>query len=171
MLEKRLAQLEGGSAALAVSSGQAAITLAILNLAKAGDNIVSSSFLYGGTYNLFHHTFSKLGITARLVDTSDPTNVEKAIDDKTKCVYLESIGNPKNNVDDYEAIAEVAHKNGIPLIVDNTVTTPYLLRPFGLGADIVVHSLTKFIGGHGTSIGGRSSNQARLTGTMGRFPT
>jgi len=170
VLEKRLAQLEGGSAALAVSSGQAAITLAILNLARAGDNLVSSSFLYGGTYNLFHYTFAKLGITVKLVDASDPSNVEKAIDDKTKCVYLESIGNPKNNVDDYAAIAEIAHRNGIPLIVDNTVTTPYLLRPFEHGADIVVHSLTKFIGGHGTSIGGAILESGTFDWNNGKFP-
>lgn len=170
VLEKRLAALEGGSAALAVASGQAAITLAVLNITRAGQNIVSSSCLYGGTYNLFHYTLARLGIEVRFVDSSDPGHIEAAIDGRTRLVYLESIGNPKNNVDDFEAIAAVAHRHGIPLIVDNTVTTPYLLRPFEHGADVVVHSLTKFINGHGTSIGGAIVEAGRFNWDNGKFP-
>ena len=126
VLEKRIAELDGGVGALAVASGQAAITYAVLNIAQAGQNIVSTSYLYGGTYNLFHYTLPKLGIKVKFVDTSDPENVRSAIDENTRLVYSESVGNPKNNVDDFEAIAKVAHEAGIPFVVDNTVTTPYL---------------------------------------------
>lgn len=154
VLEKRVAQLEGGVAALAVASGQAAITYAILNIAKAGDEIVSASALYGGTYNLFAHTLARLGIKTIFVDSDNPADFEAAITDKTKLVYAETIGNPKLNVLDVEGLAKVAHKHNIPLIVDNTVPSPYLLRPIEFGADIVVHSATKFLGGHGTSMAG-----------------
>ncbi|NPV72004.1 MAG: O-acetylhomoserine aminocarboxypropyltransferase/cysteine synthase [Firmicutes bacterium] len=170
VLEKRLSELEGGSGALAVASGQAAITLAILNIARAGQNIVSTSYLYGGTYNLFHYTLPKLGIEARFVDSSDPANFEKAIDENTRLLYTESVGNPKNNVDDFEGIARIAHAHGIPFVVDNTVTTPYLLKPFEHGVDIVVHSLTKFIGGHGTSIGGAIVDSGKFDWNNGKFP-
>ncbi|MFD2671600.1 homocysteine synthase [Marinicrinis sediminis] len=152
--EQRVAAMEGAPAALATASGQAAITFSLLNIAGAGDEIVSSSSLYGGTYNLFAITLPKLGITVKFVDGSDPENFRKAITDKTKAVYAESIGNPKGDILDIEAVAAIAHENHIPLIVDNTVPSPYLLRPIEHGADIVVHSATKFIGGHGTSIGG-----------------
>ena len=170
VLEKRLAELDGGVGALALASGSAAITLSILNIAKAGDNIVSSSCLYGGTYNLFNHTFKRMGILAKFVDSSKPANIAAAIDDKTKAVYLESIGNPQNNVDDFEAIAKIAHDNGLPLIVDNTVTTPILFKPIDHGADIVCYSLTKFIGGHGTSIGGAVVDSGKFDWSSGRFP-
>jgi len=170
VLEKRLAEMDGGAGALAVASGQAAETLAILNITQAGQNIVSTSFLYGGTYNLFHYTFPKLGIEVRFVDTSDPANVEAAIDEKTRLVYLESVGNPANNVDDYPAVAEIAHRHGIPFFVDNTVTPPPLLRPFDFGADVVVYSLTKFIGGHGTSIGGAIVDSGKFDWSNGKFP-
>ncbi|HHV63012.1 MAG TPA: homocysteine synthase [Firmicutes bacterium] len=170
VLEKRLAELEGGSGALAVASGQAAITLAILNITRAGQNIVSTSYLYGGTYNLFHYTLARLGIEVRFVDSSDPDNFRKAIDDDTRLLYTESVGNPKNNVDDFEEIARIAHDHGIPFFVDNTVTTPYLLRPFEYGADVVVHSLTKFIGGHGTSIGGAIVDSGKFNWNNGKFP-
>lgn len=154
VFEKRVAALEGGAAALATASGQAAITYAILNIAGAGDEIVSATSLYGGTYNLFSTTLAKLGITVRFVDSSDPENFRKAITDKTKALYAEAVGNPKGDVLDIEAVADIAHEHGIPLIVDNTFPSPFLLRPLEHGADIVVHSATKFIGGHGTSIGG-----------------
>ena len=154
VFEKRIAELEGGIGALAVSSGQAATTYSILNIAGAGDEIVSSSSLYGGTYNLFAHTLKKLGITVKFVDSSNLEELEAAITDKTKAVYAESIGNPKGDILHIEAISAIAHKHHIPLIVDNTLASPYLLRPIEFGADIVVHSATKFIGGHGTSIGG-----------------
>ncbi|MCY7436757.1 homocysteine synthase [Bacillus pumilus] len=154
VFEKRIAELEGGIGALAVSSGQAATTYSILNIAGAGDEIVSSSSLYGGTYNLFAHTLKKLGITVKFVDSSNLGELEAAITDKTKAVYAESIGNPKGDILHIEAISAIAHKHHIPLIVDNTLASPYLLRPIEFGADIVVHSATKFIGGHGTSIGG-----------------
>jgi len=170
VLEKRLAEMDGGVGALALASGSSAITLAILNLAKSGDNIVSTSFLYGGTYNLFHHTFARMGITVKFVNSSNPTNVAAAIDEKTKAVYTESIGNPKNNIDDFEALAKVAHDNGLPLIVDNTVSTPVLFRPIDHGADIVCYSLTKFIGGHGTSIGGAVVDSGKFDWSNGRFP-
>ncbi|MEB3100734.1 homocysteine synthase [Ferviditalea candida] len=154
VFEKRIAALEGGAAALATASGQAAITTAILNIAGAGDEIVTSSRLYGGTYNLFAITLPKLGIKVHFVDPSDPDNFRRAITPNTKAVYAETIGNPNGDILDIETVAKIAHDNGIPLIVDNTFPTPYLLRPIEFGADIVVHSATKFIGGHGTSIGG-----------------
>ncbi|MGE5576584.1 MAG: O-acetylhomoserine aminocarboxypropyltransferase/cysteine synthase family protein [Syntrophothermus sp.] len=170
VLEKRLAELEGGTGALAVASGQSAITLAVLNITRAGQNIVSTSYLYGGTYNLFHYTLAKLGIEVRFVDSSNPKNFEKAIDENTRLLYTESLGNPKNNVDDFEEIARIAHSHGIPFFVDNTVTTPYLFRPFEHGADVVVHSLTKFIGGHGTSIGGAIVDSGKFNWDSGKFP-
>lgn len=170
VLEKRLAELEGGVGALALASGQAAITYAVLNIAQAGQNIISTSYLYGGTYNLFHYTLPKLGITVKFVDTADPENIRSAIDANTRLVYTESVGNPKNNVDDFEAIARVAHEAGIPFVVDNTVTTPYLFRPLEHGADIVVYSLTKFICGHGTSIGGAVVDGGTFPWNNGRFP-
>jgi O-acetylhomoserine (thiol)-lyase len=154
VLEARVAEMEGGIAGLALASGMAAITYAIQTIAGAGDNIVSISQLYGGTYNLFVHTFPRQGIEARLVGGDDYAALEAAIDAKTKAVFLESIGNPAGNVVDIARIAEIAHRRGVPVIVDNTVATPYLCRPFDHGADIVVHSLTKYIGGHGTTIGG-----------------
>lgn len=147
VLEKRVAALEGGIAALAVASGMAAITAAIQTLAEAGDNIVSASTLYGGTYNLFAHTFPQQGIEVRFADPRDPASFGALIDAKTKAVFIESIGNPLGNVTDIRALADVAHAHGVPLIVDNTVPSPYLLRPFEFGADIVVHSLTKYLGG------------------------
>ncbi len=154
VLEKRVAAMEGGIAGLALASGQTAITYSILTIAEAGDNIVSASTLYGGTYNLFAHTFPQLGIQTRFADYRDPEAFGKLIDAKTKAVYVESIGNPLGNITDFDKIAAIAHSHGVPLIVDNTVPTPYLLRPFEHGADIVVHSLTKYLGGHGNSIGG-----------------
>jgi O-acetylhomoserine (thiol)-lyase len=154
VFEKRVAALEGGPAALATASGQAAITFAILNIAGAGDEIVSATSLYGGTYNLFSVTLPKIGIKVKFVDPVDPENFRAAITDKTKALYAETIGNPRGDVLDIEAVAKIAHEHGIPLIVDNTIPTPYLLRPIEHGADIVIHSATKFIGGHGTSIGG-----------------
>ncbi|QSA98077.1 O-acetylhomoserine aminocarboxypropyltransferase/cysteine synthase family protein [Methylococcus sp. EFPC2] len=154
VLEKRLAALEGGIAALALASGQAAITYSILTITEAGDNLVSASTLYGGTYNLFAHTLPQIGIQVRFADYREPDTFEKLVDTQTKAVYVESIGNPLGNITDFERIAAIAHRHGIPLIVDNTVPTPYLLRPFEHGADIVVHSLTKYLGGHGNSIGG-----------------
>jgi len=154
VLEERVAALEGGIAALALASGQAAVTYAIQTIAEAGDNIVSSSALYGGTYNLFAHTLPQYGIETRFADYRDPASFEPLIDDRTKAMFVESIGNPSGNVTDIAAMAAIAHRHGIPLIVDNTVPSPYLCRPFEHGADIVVHSLTKYLGGHGTSIGG-----------------
>lgn len=170
VLEQRLAQLDGGIGALAFASGQAAITAAVLNIARAGDNLVSTSYLYGGTYNLFHYTLPRLGIEVRFVDSSDPENVRSAIDERTRLVYMESVGNPKNNVDDFKAIAAVTRAAGIPFMVDNTVTTPYLFRPLEHGADIVVYSLTKFIGGHGTSIGGAVVDGGTFPWNNGKFP-
>ena len=154
VLEKRLAALEGGIAALALASGMAAITYAIQTIAEAGDNIVSASTLYGGTYNLFAHTFPQQGIEVRFADPRDPASFAPLIDARTKAVFVESIGNPLGNVTDIAALAKVAHDHGVPLIVDNTVPSPYLLRPIEHGADIVVHALTKYLGGHGNSIGG-----------------
>jgi O-acetylhomoserine (thiol)-lyase len=170
VLEKRLAALDGGTGALALSSGQAAITLSILNITRAGQNIVSTSFLYGGTYNLFHYTLPKLGIEVKFVDSSKISEVKAAIDDKTRVVFMESIGNPKNNVDDFPPIAEVAHGAGIPFIIDNTVSPPPLLKTFDLGADINVYSLTKFVGGHGTSIGGAIVDSGKFNWNNGKFP-
>ena len=154
VLEARVAAMEGGIAGLCVSSGMAAITYAIQAIAGVGDNIVSVSQLYGGTYNLFVHTFPRQGIEVRLADQADFDGLEKLIDANTKAVFCESIGNPAGNVVDIERLAQIAHKHGVPLIVDNTVATPYLCKPISFGADIVVHSLTKYIGGHGNSIGG-----------------
>ncbi len=154
VLEQRIAQLERGVAALAVASGQAANIYAVLNLARAGDHIVSSSSLYGGTYNAFEHTLPRFGVSASLVDFGDLSNIRAAIKPNTKAIYAETIGNPKIDVLDIAAVAQIAHEHGIPLIVDNTLATPYLVRPIEHGADIVVHSATKFIGGHGTAIGG-----------------
>jgi O-acetylhomoserine (thiol)-lyase len=154
VLEKRMAALEGGVASLALASGQAAITYSIMTIAEAGDNIVSSSALYGGTYNLFAHTLPQFGINVRFAEHSKPESFDKLIDQRTKAVFVESIGNPLGNITDFARVAEIAHRHGVPLIVDNTVPSPYLLRPFDHGADIVVHSLTKYLGGHGNSIGG-----------------
>jgi O-acetylhomoserine (thiol)-lyase len=168
--EKRIAELEGGVGALAVSSGQAAITFAILNIAHAGDEIVASSNLYGGTYNLFAHTLPKLGITVKFVNPEDTEEVRAAITDKTKALYAETIGNPRIDVADLETLAAIAHENGIPFIVDNTFATPYLCRPIEFGADIVVHSATKFIGGHGTSIGGVIVDSGKFDWNNGKFP-
>jgi O-acetylhomoserine (thiol)-lyase len=154
VFERRIASLEGGVAAVATASGQSAQTLAILNLAQAGDSIVASSSLYGGTFSLFRNTLRRLGITVHLVDGSDPAAIEAAIDETTRAVYLETIGNPRLDIPDFRAVADVAHAAGVPLIVDNTFATPILFRPIEHGADIVVHSATKWIGGHGTSIGG-----------------
>jgi O-acetylhomoserine (thiol)-lyase len=170
VLEKRMAELDGGVAALAVASGQAASTYAVLNIASAGQNIISTNYLYGGTYNLFHYTLPKLGITVKFVDSSDPENIRKAIDENTRLVYSEAIGNPKCNVDDFEAIAKVAHDAGIPYVVDNTAATPYVFQPLKHGADIVVYSLTKFIGGHGTSIGGCVVDGGTFPWNNGKFP-
>ena len=170
VLEKRLAALDGGTGALAVSSGQAAITLAILNITKAGQNIVSGSNIYGGTYNLFHYTLARLGIEVRFVDSSDPANFEKAIDDNTRLLYTESLGNPANNVDDFPAISAIAHKHGIPLVVDNTVAPPPILNLKELGADIILYSLTKYIGGHGIGIGGGIVDLGSFPWDNGKFP-
>ncbi len=169
VLEKRVALLDGGVAALAVASGQSAITLALLNIAQAGDEIVSADNLYGGTYTLFHYTFARLGIKVRFVKSGDLEAFQKAITPKTKAIYAESIGNPKLDVADLEGISKIAHKNGIPFIVDNTVS-PYLLRPIDFGADIVVYSATKFIGGHGTSLGGLIVDSGKFDWTNGKFP-
>jgi O-acetylhomoserine (thiol)-lyase len=154
VLEKRVAELEGGIGALALASGSAAVTYALMTIAEQGDNIVSSSTLYGGTYNLFAHTLPQFGIEVRFADPRKPADFAKLIDARTKAVYCESIGNPLGNVTDFGALAKIAHERGVPLIVDNTVPSPYLCRPFEHGADIVVHSLTKYLGGHGNSIGG-----------------
>jgi O-acetylhomoserine (thiol)-lyase len=154
VLEKRVAEMEGGIGALSLASGMAAITYAIQCIARAGDNIVSTNQLYGGTYNCFMHSFPKQGITVKMVDGADFKGLDEAIDENTKAVYCESIGNPLGNIIDLKKFADIAHKHGIPLIVDNTVATPYLCRPIDFGADIVIHSLTKYIDGHGATIGG-----------------
>ncbi|MBF0494701.1 MAG: O-acetylhomoserine aminocarboxypropyltransferase/cysteine synthase [Candidatus Omnitrophica bacterium] len=169
VFEKRVALLEGGVGALAVSSGQSAITLALLNIAQAGDEIVSADNLYGGTYNLFHYTFKKFGITVKFVKSNDLAGFQKEITPKTKAIYAESIGNPKLDVADLEGLSKLAHKNGIPLVLDNTVS-PYLLRPIDHGVDIVVYSATKFIGGHGTSLGGLIVDSGKFDWTTGKFP-
>ncbi|MFG0738556.1 bifunctional O-acetylhomoserine aminocarboxypropyltransferase/cysteine synthase [Proteus terrae] len=163
VLEKRVAALEGGIAAVAVASGMAAITYAIQTIAQVGDNIVSVAKLYGGTYNLMAHTFPRIGIEARFAPHDDIAALEALIDDKTKAVFCETITNPSGNIVDIQALADVAHRHGVPLIVDNTVATPYLCRPFEHGADIIIHSLTKYIGGHGNSIGG-------IVVDSGKFP-
>ena len=154
VLEKRVAELEGGIAGLALASGMAAITYSIMTIAEAGDNIISASTLYGGTYNLFAHTLPQYGITVRFADYRQPESFAKLIDEKTKAIFCESVGNPLGNITDFEKLAKIAHDHGIPLIVDNTVPSPYLCRPIEFGADIVVHALTKYLGGHGNSIGG-----------------
>lgn len=172
VLEQRLAQIEGGIGGLAVASGMAAITYAIQAIASAGDNIVSTSQLYGGTYNLFAHTFPRQGIEVRMASYDDYEAFERLIDDKTRAVFCESIGNPAGNIVDLQKLAEIAHKHGVPLIVDNTVATPVLCRPFEHGADIVVHSLTKYIGGHGTTIGGMIIDSGKFdwVANKARFP-
>jgi len=171
VLEQRVAALEGGVASLAVSSGMAAISLAILNIAQKGDEIVASTDLYGGTVTLFQHTLRKLGIRTRMADPSKPANFEEYINDRTKALYIETLGNPKLQVLDIEAIAGIAHRHGLPLIVDNTSATPYLCRPFEFGADIVIHSLTKYLGGHGTSIGGIIVDSGKFDWAKnGKFP-
>lgn len=168
--ERRIAALEGGVGALATASGQAAETLAILNLAGAGDEIISSASLYGGTYNLFHYTLPKIGITVRFYDSREPESLRALINDKTKAVFAETLGNPRLDTLDIRATADIAHEYGVPLILDNTLPTPYLIQPFKHGADIVVHSATKFIGGHGTSIGGVIVDSGKFDWTSGRFP-
>ncbi|HEY8417889.1 MAG TPA: homocysteine synthase [Limnochordales bacterium] len=170
VFEQRMAALEGGVGALALAAGQTAETFAILNIAHAGDEIVSATSLYGGTWNLFQHTLPKFGIKVHFVDPTDPENFRRAITPKTKALYAEIIGNPKGDVLDIEAVANIAHEAGIPLIVDNTFATPYLCRPFEWGADIVVHSATKFIGGHGTSIGGVIVDSGKFNWANGKFP-
>lgn len=170
VFEQRVALLEGGVGALALASGQAAETIALLNILRAGDEIVSSSTLYGGTYNLLAVTLPKLGITTHFVDSSDPENFRRAITPRTKALYAETIGNPKMDVLDFEPVAKIAHEAGVPLIVDNTFATPYLCRPFDYGADIVIHSATKYIGGHGTSIGGVVVDSGRFDWSNGKFP-
>lgn len=171
VLEKRINALEGGVGALAFASGHAAISAAIFNIAGAGDEIVSSTSLYGGTYNMFSHTLPRLGIKVKLVDPSDPQNFARAITPQTKALYAEIIGNPKIDVLDIEKVADVAHAHGLPLFVDSTFATPYLCRPIDYGADIVIHSATKFIGGHGTSMGGLVVDGGRFNWENGKFPS
>ena len=170
VLEQRVAQLEGGTGAVAVASGQSAETLALLNIAHAGDEILSSASLYGGTYNLFHYTFPKMGIEVKFVDPKDPGSFRKALTKKTKAVFAESVGNPKLDTLDFAAISKIAHEAGIPLVVDNTMPSPFLLRPFDHGADIIIHSATKFIGGHGTSLGGIVVDSGKFDWGNGNFP-
>ena len=170
VLEARIAALEGGSAALAVATGAAAITYTIQNLAKAGDNIVSAKTIYGGTYNLFEHTLPPFGITTKFVDPDEEGAFEAAIDENTKAIFVETLGNPNSNIVDFEKISAVAHAHGIPLVVDNTFATPYLLRPLEHGADIVVESATKFIGGHGTVLGGLIIEGGEFNWANGKFP-
>ncbi|MDX9870925.1 MAG: homocysteine synthase [Clostridia bacterium] len=171
VFEQRIAALEGGVGALSVASGSAAITYAILNIAGAGDEIVSAGTLYGGTYNLFLITLPKLGIKTVFVNPDDPENFRKAITDKTKAIFIETIGNPGINIIDFEKVAAIAHENGLPVIIDNTFATPYLFKPFDYGIDISVHSATKFIGGHGTSIGGIIVDSGKFDWKKsGRFP-
>lgn len=170
VLEKRLAAMEGGVGGLAFSSGQSAIYVSIFNICGAGGHIVSSNSLYGGTVTLFSQTFRKLGIEVTFVDPKDPENFAKAIKDNTRLIYIETIGNPKNDILQYDKIAEIAHENGMPVICDNTVPTPILFRPIECGIDIVVHSCTKFIGGHGTSIGGAIVDSGKFDWTNGRYP-
>lgn len=169
VLEQRISLMEGGVGALAVASGQAAITLALLNIAQAGDEIVSADNLYGGTYNLFHYTFARLGIKVNFVRSNDLDAFQKAITPKTKAIYAESIGNPKLDIADLEGISKIAHKNGIPFVLDNTIS-PYILRPIDHGVDIIVYSATKFIGGHGTSLGGVIVDSGKFDWTNGKFP-
>jgi len=170
VLEKRLAAMEGGVGGLALSSGQSAIYVSIFNICGAGGHIVSSNSLYGGTVTLFSQTFPKLGIEVTFADPKKPENFAKAIKKNTRLIYIETIGNPKNDILEYDKIADIAHKNGMPVICDNTVTTPILFRPIEWGVDIVVHSCTKFIGGHGTSIGGAIVDSGKFNWTNGRYP-
>ncbi|UXS68044.1 O-acetylhomoserine aminocarboxypropyltransferase/cysteine synthase [Staphylococcus chromogenes] len=170
VLEARVAELEGGVAGVAVASGMAAITYAIQSVAQSGDHILACETLYGGTHTLFTHTLPKFGIDVTLVDTRDPQNVANAIQENTKALFVETIGNPEGNVEDIEALVKVTKAHGIPLIVDNTFATPYLLRPIAYGANIVVHSATKFIGGHGTSMGGVIVDAGNFDWTNGKFP-
>lgn len=170
VFEKRMAALEGGIGSLAVSSGQAAITLALLNLVRPGDEIVSSLSLYGGTYNLFTSTFPKLGIKVKYVDSTRPENFESVVTDRTKAFYSETVGNPRLDTLDIERVSRIAHAHELPLVVDNTLPTPYLIRPMDHGADVVIHSATKFIGGHGTSIGGVIVDSGKFDWTSGRYP-
>ena len=173
VFEKRIAALEGGVAALATASGASAIAYSIINLAGAGDEIIAAPTLYGGTVELFTETFKHLGITTHFADPDDPQSFAKQINDKTKAIYLESLGNPAINIPDFEAIAAIAHENGLPVIVDNTFATPYLFRPLDHGADVVVHSATKFIGGHGTTLGGVIVEGGKFdwNAVPGKFPT
>ncbi|MBI5905181.1 MAG: aminotransferase class I/II-fold pyridoxal phosphate-dependent enzyme, partial [Deltaproteobacteria bacterium] len=170
VFEQRIAQLEGGTGAVAVASGQAAETLALLNIARSGDEIISSASLYGGTYNLFSNTFPRMGIDVKFVDPKDPANFRKALTKKTKAIFAETVGNPKLDTLDFAAVSAVAHGAGIPLVVDNTMPTPFLMRPFDHGADVVIHSATKFIGGHGTSIGGVVVDSGKFDWGNGNFP-
>jgi len=170
VLEERIALLEGGAAALATASGQAAETLAILTIAQAGDHVVAASSIYGGTYNLLHYTLADLGIETTFVNADDPESFRKAIRPNTKLIYGETLGNPKNNMLNIEAVAAIAHEAGLPLVVDNTAASPYLVRPIEWGADIVIHSLTKFLGGHGTSLGGIIVDSGKFDWNSGRFP-
>ncbi|MDV6379124.1 O-acetylhomoserine aminocarboxypropyltransferase/cysteine synthase [Sporosarcina sp. GW1-11] len=170
VFEERVAALEGGTAAVALSSGMAAIAFSIMNIAGAGDEIVAASNLYGGTYNLFVVTLPRYGITVKFVDASDPKNFEAAITDKTKALFAETIGNPSLQVLDVEAVAKIAHDNGLPLLVDNTFPSPYGSNPIEFGADVVIHSATKWIGGHGTTIGGVAVDAGTFDWTQGRFP-
>ncbi len=170
VFEQRVAALEGGTAGLATASGSAAITYAVLNIASAGDEIVAASTLYGGTFHLFSDTLPKFGINTVFVDPEDPQNFANAITDKTKALFIETLGNPGINVIDFDAVAKIAHDNGIPLIVDNTFATPYLFRPIEHGANVVVHSATKFIGGHGSSIGGIIVDGGNFDWTNDKFP-
>ncbi len=170
VFEKRVALLEGGAAALGVASGQAAEMVALLTIANAGDNIVSSTSLYGGSYTLFRYTFAKFGMEVRFADQSDPTNIAKLVDGKTKAIYTETIGNPRLDIAPLEALAEIAHANQIPLVVDNTFPSPHLCRPLEWGADIIIHSATKYLGGHGTSIGGVIVDSGKFDWGSGKFP-
>ncbi|MCL2461275.1 MAG: O-acetylhomoserine aminocarboxypropyltransferase/cysteine synthase [Defluviitaleaceae bacterium] len=171
VFEKRIAALEGGVGALAVASGMAAVAYAVQNIAAAGDNIVSDKRIYGGTYNLFACTLPDMGVTTDFVDGADPSNFEKAINDRTRAVFFETLGNPNSTIVDIEAIAEIAHRRGVPVIVDNTFATPYIFRPIEHGADVVIHSATKFIGGHGTAIGGVIVDSGRFDwAAAGKFP-
>ncbi|MBQ5415698.1 MAG: O-acetylhomoserine aminocarboxypropyltransferase/cysteine synthase, partial [Bacteroidales bacterium] len=171
VFEERIAALEGGVGALAVASGAAAITYSILNITRAGDHVVSAKTIYGGTYDLLQHTLVPYGVTTTFVDPSDISNFEKAIRPETKLIFIESFGNPNSNLIDIKAVADIAHAHNIPLIIDNTFATPFLLRPIEYGADIVVHSATKFIGGHGTTIGGVIIDSGKFDWkASGKFP-
>lgn len=168
VLENRIAQMEGGVAGVATASGQSAETLAILNIAEAGDEIISSASLYGGTYNLFHYTLPKLGINVKFVDPSKPEEFKKAVTAKTRLIFAETLGNPRLDCLDFEAVSKIAHAEGLPLMIDNTLATPFLVRPLDHGADIVIHSTTKFIGGHGVSIGGMIVDSGKFAWNQGR---